>query len=73
MSIITVKSAIPKDLIDSWSSTTERIPSRPGQTFDKSLPSGISNDSSVRSCEVRVVTFNNHRKFYLDILKIYEH
>ena len=68
MSMITIKPAISKDLIDRWNSTTERIPSRPGQTFDKSLPSGISNDSSVRSCEVRVVTFNNHRKFYLDIL-----
>jgi predicted 2-oxoglutarate/Fe(II)-dependent dioxygenase YbiX len=68
MSIITIKSAIPKDLIDSWNSTAEHIPSRPSRTFDKSLPSGISNDRSVRSCEVRVVTFNNHRKFYLDIL-----
>jgi len=68
MSMITIKSAIPKNLIDSWNSTTERIPSRQGQIIDKSLPSGISNDSSVRSCEVRPVTFNNHRKFYLDIL-----
>ena len=68
MSMITIKSAIPKDLIDSWSSTTERIPSRPGQTFDKSLPSGISNDKNMRSCETRFITFNNHRKFYLNIL-----
>jgi hypothetical protein len=68
MSIITVKSAIPKHLIDSWSSVIERIPSRPGQTVDKSLPSGISNDYNARSCETRFVTFNHHRKFYLDIL-----
>ncbi len=68
MSIITIKSAIPKHLIDSWSSVIERIPGRPGQTVDKSLPSGISNDYNARSCETRFVTFNNHRKFYLDIL-----
>lgn len=68
MSIITIKSAIPKDLIDSWNSTTERIPTRQGQTIDSSLETSISNDKNVRSCETRFVTFNNHRKFYLDIL-----
>lgn len=68
MSIITIKSAIPMDLIDSWNSTSERIPNRHGHTIDESLPSGISNDKSIRSCETRFVTFNNHRKFYLDIL-----
>ena len=68
MSIITIKSAIPEDLIDSWSSPTERIPIRQGQTVDKDLPSGISNDKNMRSCETRFITFNNHRKFYLNIL-----
>jgi hypothetical protein len=68
MSVITIKSAIPKDLIDGWNSTSEYIPNRPGQTVDKSLPSGISNDKNMRSCETRFITFNNHRKFYLDIL-----
>lgn len=68
MPVITIKSAIPKDLIDSWNSTTERIPMRQGQIVDKSLSTGISNDKSVRSCETRFITFNNHRKFYLDVL-----
>lgn len=68
MSVITIKSAIARDLIDSWNSTSEYIPNRQGQTVDKSLITGISNDKNMRSCETRFVTFNNHRKFYLDIL-----
>lgn len=68
MSVITIKSAISKDLIDNWNSTSEHISVRQGLTVDKGLATGVSNDKNIRSCETRFVTFNNHRKFYLDIL-----
>jgi len=67
MIYMVVKAAVPIISIDNWNKAVLQINGSEGDVFDPNSPNRLSVDKSVRSCEVRFIMFNKHRKIYQDI------
>jgi predicted 2-oxoglutarate/Fe(II)-dependent dioxygenase YbiX len=65
MKTFVIKGGISEAVIDSWNNAALNIPSmRPVMQRDD----GSTHDDGTRRCEIRPITFTQHRKFYQDIL-----
>lgn len=64
--MILLNKVVEASTIDNWNHAAVQIKSNPGQVH-ADVPAGQSVDINMRSCDVRFITFKQHKKIYNDI------